>query len=297
MGTRGGSIRSVVFQLGEPEVGPTVQLGAVTSLPGVELDWEHGIDPMHFHGSDQFRLVLGGEWILAREPIHQSGFRFQESGRVYQERPGPSDHSWIMLIMGDRRGASATLTRKEDQENYVVAGDAYDAPLGADESYPHPAGPKGVAAVATSGGACERGYRSGSFADTASWRGLGDGGQALAGVWGDPTAGPALFAISGAPGRVAIPACTFATEVMLAVAGGSCRIGDAEYRAGDLRVQRADSAMDAVVSGPDGLSAALLVADRRAVPGVATSPDDGGSAWKRDLEELFGELRPTPVAG
>jgi hypothetical protein len=179
---------------------------------------------------------------------------------------------------------------KEDQDHYSVPADQYDRPRGADEAYPHPAGPKGVAAVATSGGPGQRGYFFGSFGDTASWPSIGEGGRATAGVWGDTTAGPVAYLIAGEPGQVVVPPCTFPTEAVLAVAAGACQIGDAEYVAGDLRIQGADSALDAVVSGPAGVSLALIVADRRAVPSVDLASDGSAAAWKHDLAGLLAGL-------
>jgi len=278
------SVRSLMFNFGDAEVGPMVQLGAIIPVEGETLDWKHSIDPMHFHGSDQFRVILEGDWEVAGKQMSQGHFAFQEAGRVYQEHPMPNDPVWIFLVIGDRRGSLATLTLERDRETFQLVTDG----ITEEQAYPHPAGPKGATAIATTIGKCERGYVWGSYDESF---GADRGRHTVAGIWGEQAAGPVVYLTNNGPGEVVVPACTFSTEVLLLVTGGSCRIGDSEYVRGDMRVQRAEEPQEDVISGPDGLRAALVVADRRASASPASSAE--GLEWKQSIEDLLSELVPT----
>ncbi len=280
-----GSIHALAFNLGDPDVGPNIQLGALIDDPNEPLDWDHAIDPMHFHGSDQFRICLEGEWVLARTTKSRRDFSFQEAGRVYQEHPGPTERQWIFLTMADRRGNGTTLTRRGDRESIYLAGQYDESGIVDDPAaYPHPAGPKGTPAIATTIGKGDRGYLFGSFADDAVWPEPDGGRRTIAGVLGEEIAGPIVYLTRCEANQVVAPAATVGTEVLLVVVDGSCRVGDDEYARGDLRVQAADHPMDAVVAGPEGAEVALLIADRRVTPSLSGSDDDG----QRWLDQLSG---------
>jgi hypothetical protein len=284
------SIRGVGMKIGDPRVGPSISLACVTPMESEPLDWEHTIDPMHFHGTDQFRLLLRGGWVTTRHPFAESEFGFQDSGWVYQEHP-EGEQSWLVLAYGDRRGEAATLTLAQDRAALLSDGadNIAGAPVANDgREYPHPAGPKGLARIATTSGATERGHLWGSFADCATWPTVGTS-QVFAGLWGDETAGPMVALVRAAAGTVAVPACSYHTEVLVAVSGGSCQIGTSTYGAGDLRVQREGSAMETIIAGPDGVEVTLLLGDRRAAAD-AVSPGDG-SAWATWLGETYDRLR------
>lgn len=252
--TPGGSIKNFTFGLGDPVTGPIVQLGLVTRQSSEPLDWKHVVDPPHFHGSDQFRVLAGGRWSLAGQPLATGEFAFQEAGRVYREHPDGDDPAWILLIIGDRRGSSPTVVREEDRSTVIDTGNALDRPVDAAD-YAHPAGPRGLPAVATTGGSMSRGYLRGRIADVAA--------GALSGVLGDARSGPVVHVLHVEPHAV-VPAHVAATEQFLAVISGSCSIDDAEHRGGDMRVQPAGVSMPEVVAGPDGVELTLVVADRRA---------------------------------
>ena len=89
--TPAGSIRYHTFGIGDPQSGPVVQLGLITTLADEPLDWRHVVDPPQFHGTDQFRVLIGGECDVASRPLHAGGFVFQEAGKVYRAHPA-SDH-------------------------------------------------------------------------------------------------------------------------------------------------------------------------------------------------------------
>lgn len=277
--TPGGSIRHYSFDIGDSVVGPVVMLGAIVPVEGEMLDWEHSIDPPHFHGSDQFRVIPKGEWILANKPIKAGGFAFQESGLRYREHPGGDGAAWTMLVVGDRRGIRPTVMRQADRDNLIDTGSEYDRPLAEQEVYPHPAGPRGIAAIATTAGPCERGYLWGRL----DALGNGQNSGALSGVFGDAEGGPLAHLLKGSPGQPLLPEVTYATELLLIVTDGSCRIGDHEYRGGDIRLQAAQAPMPAIVAGPNGAEVTLIVADRRALP----QADHGAlPAWAHDGQRL-----------
>jgi hypothetical protein len=285
-----GSIAAQVFSLGDPASGPFVSLGAIRDVEGEDLDWAHTVDPMHFHGSDQFRLLVGGAWVLAREPMEPGQYGFQEAGRVYQEHPGPGGNGWIFLVYGDRRGMPATLTLEDDRARLADAPEIAGNGIADGGEYPHPAGPKGVPAIRTTAGGTERGYVRGAFADTTSWRSIASDDHMLSGVWGDTVSGPVVYLLTSGPDRVVVPASSYSTEVTLVIARGSCRVGDDEYIAGDLRVQAAGTPFGPVVGGSDGVDAVLMIADRRATPTLVDPHDSAAGAWKDTAESMLDEL-------
>jgi len=255
--TPAGSIKNYTFGIGDPQAGPLVQLGLVTSLPEEPLDWRHVVDPPHFHGSDQFRVLAGGKWNVGGKPLHMGDFMFQESGRVYREHPASADPAWIVLVIGDRRGALPTIMADADKETLIDGGANFRAADAA--NYAHPAGPKGIPAVETSVGGCARGYLQGSFAELRS-------GAALDGTFGDRQAGPSIQLIHAIAGETVRPASVCGTEQFLVVTGGSLTIGSDEYLPGDMRVQRADVPMPVLMAGAEGCQLTIVVADRRHQP-------------------------------
>ena len=283
-----GSIRSYAIDLGDEEAGPSVQLGLITPVADEALDWKHSIDPVHFHGSDQFRVISGGEWMLGGRSIPAGGYAFQEAGWVYQEHP-PTGAALMALVMGDRRGASATLKLARDRDTIFAAGAEYGEPLLRGEPYPHPAGPGGIAAIATSVGPCDRGYRLGMLA---SLEPNADGPGVLTGVLGDEQVGPVVHLLKSEPEAMVLPPCSYATELFIAIVKGSCRIGTQTYLAGDLRIQRSGAALQELQAGPEGLEAVIVAADRRA----ASEMVQGHTApkWLAQLDDVLSDLSPVP---
>ena len=255
--TPAGSIKNYTFGIGDPEAGPLVQLGLVTSMPEEPLDWRHVVDPPHFHGSDQFRVLAGGEWNVGGRPLRAGEFMFQEAGKVYREHPASEEPAWIVLVIGDRRGALPTIMADADKETLIDGGENFRAADAA--NYAHPAGPKGIPDIETTRGGCERGYLSGSIAT------LTDDAP-LDGTFGDGRVGPIVHLAQVGPHETIRSASVCGTEQFLLVTGGSMTAGSAEYFPGDMRVQRADEPMPALVAGPEGCQVTLLVADRQHRP-------------------------------
>lgn len=255
--TPAGSIRYHTFGIGDPQSGPVVQLGLITTLADEPLDWRHVVDPPQFHGTDQFRVLIGGECDVASRPLHAGGFVFQEAGKVYREHPASDHPAWLVLVMGDRRGALPTIMNDADRETMIDGGE-YLQPAEAD-AYAHPAGPKGIPAVTTSDGGCSRGYLFRSLADL-------DDGTSFTGEWGDAEVGPSVEMVRAAPGQTIRPASVCGTEQFMVVIAGSAAIGSHEYARDDMRIQGTDEPMAAIVAGPKGCQLAIVVADRRHQP-------------------------------
>lgn len=264
-----------MISLGDPKSGPVISLSLHPGGPGPAYR-----TPTHYHGTDQFRMILKGraERAISRLKLEARQFAFQEAGMPYREGFGGDDVVWAMLIRGDRRGSAAAAPAADSSERT-----AEPAPAMASEN---PGGPAGIPSVATTFGACRNGFLLGSLDMKDGWRGLGEGVQVAASMWGDRASGPLMLMIKGEPGATVIPAFTSATETMCVLAAGSCRIGGAKYELGDLRIQAADAQQEEVTAGPEGVELILLVADRRALPKVAAAD----ARWRAGLDNLVADL-------
>jgi hypothetical protein len=285
--------------VGDPEAGPLLSVNAVGG-------GEEGVKTFtHFHGSDQFRIILRGvEQSVNRATFGPGQFAFQEAGMPYKEGVGGRDEVWALVIVGDRRGAAATMplgdngTYKSVPENMTP-----EEQLAASEGYAmfnemakrNPGGPKGIPSVATTLGTRRGGMVKASFADRDGWLRFAPGIEAAAGCWGDRTSGPAQVMLTVEPGRVAVPRLTAATEMITVVVDGSCEIGASSYACGDMRIQAAGSPQDAVVAGPNGVELVFIVADRSCLAALETA-DEAGAGWKRALTDILGGLESVLAA-
>jgi len=286
--TPSGSIRAFIFHVGDEVAGPCFQLGMIRPVEGETLDWRHSIDPLHHHGSDQFRVILSDSWNLAGRRLNAGDYAFQESGIVYQEHPGPGGAGTTMLLMADRRGNQATIARKKDVETIFEYDDVYGAPK-PDAPYPHPAGDRGIAAIATSAGQCNKGYLRGTISALQS----GSSGG-LTGVLGDTIAGPAVHVLHAEPGERITPPATWSTEIVLLVVRGTLTLDGKTYAAGELRVQREGAPFAAIVAGDEGAELVLVVADRRGRAEFALAAGETAPAWIGAAGALASTLAPSP---
>ncbi len=114
---------------------------------------------------------------------------------------------------------------------------------------------------------------------------------------GEPTRGPVLVFLDGAPGSEVVPARSIGTEAIVAPVSGSVDAAGDTLAQGDVRVEEADVEHPPLVAGADGAQLVVIVADRSA---LRTALDDGtvagplGAALSPVLAELQAQL---PMAG
>lgn len=280
------SLKTAVCRIGDPGLGPLVCLVRFSRRDDEELDWKHTVDPMHYHGTDQFRLEVDGSWVTTRHAMHGGHFGYQESGRVYQEHPGADDdHSWLILVYGDKRGEPATLTLAADREALAAGGNTDIGGAGvAATDYPHPAGPKGIPAIATTLGSVDGGHRWGSFDDASGWDRLPGGAAMSVGVLGDREGGPVVCLLRTETAGVVAPAATYGTDCFIAVRRGTCTIGASTYGVGDNRVQAEHTPSPEIVAGDGGADLMVVFGDRRGVA-MGDAPD-----WLAHVQRVIADL-------
>lgn len=282
--------------VGDADTGPTIMLGAPGTFPQ-----DFWMDT-HYHGSDQFRVVLQGEYLLMKHRMKAGDFGYQESGRTYREGlSSAADPCWIFAMHGTWRGARGTQTRGEDgnfnmprlYENQLDRfAETTDDPCWWNVA----GGSKGIAAVKTTLGPNRGGYAWGSFSETDDWRSMSENVRFTTGMFGLPATGPILFTIKADEGSVVVPSAVCGTEIVCAVIRGSIEIGDKQYQKGDVRIQRDGVPLDAVVSGSEGVEMIYLIADRRHLPQM-TDSSPLSQRWSTVLDGLVAELAvEVPVA-
>jgi hypothetical protein len=291
-----GPARSLWVSLGDPVSGPALQLGETDPLSG-EMVWL----PPHYHGSDQVRAMIRGEFVISNKHLQPGDFVFQEAGRRYREGGSAAtpEPVWILGIMGARRGAPSTFTASMETEFPLdaIGEEQLDLPRSPEDPRwaDVPGGSEGISMIATTFGGCKRGHLWGAFPDMQephngiAWREGNESSRIAAALIGDMDSGPVLCFVEGLPDLVAIPGDEWKTEVVVVIVRGSCHIGSDVYSAGDIRVQRSGSEMADVVAGESGVSVLFIIADRRAVASkqVGESMD---SKWKKTLESITSEL-------
>jgi hypothetical protein len=157
------------------------------------------------------------------------------SGRETGERQCSMDPAWIVLVIGDRRGALPTIMAETDTATLIDGGENFRA---ADT---------------------DAGLSAGSLTELVE-------GTTFRGRFGDADVGPLVELVRSASGKTIRPAAVCATEQLLVVTRGRATIGSTTYVEGVMRVQRADEPMPAVVAGPDSRELIIVIADRRHEP-------------------------------
>src|SRR3546814_369970 len=145
----------------------------------------------------------------------------------------------------------------------------------------------GIAAINTSVGQGENGFVRGTIAKLER----GNAG-ALSGVLGDEHAGPAVHVIHGAAGERIVPPARWSTEIVTLVVKGSATIDGKPYGAGELRIQREDTPMGAIIAGENGVELVLVVADRRASADFAFGAGETVPAWLSKTDGFVATLEP-----
>jgi hypothetical protein len=276
--------------LGDETAGPMLFLNAIG--PGIE-----GVKTAtHYHGSDQFRLIVRGvEQSVNRLTFHPGEFAFQEAGMPYKEGSGGAEEVWGYLVLGDRRGAAATMplgdnsTHKVEMTPERIEEMTQSFSLFTEMAKTNPGGPKGNPSVASTLGHCRNGFLRGSFTELKDARKLSDGVRAAGGLWGDRSSGPAQLIIKAEANNIATPSFTADTEVVMLLVGGSCTIGESHYFPGDLRIQAAGIFQEATVAGPTGAEIIFMIADRRAMP-IFAADNDIDTKWGQSFKTIITEL-------
>lgn len=281
--TEGGSIRFVTFDIGDPWSGPTVLLGYLNTKTDEVIDWSR-VDPLHCHGSDHFRATASGNYLLGDGiQIHEvpaGGFSFQEAGVFYRELPDEDTMVWLLHVVGDRRGIRAFLPWHTDRAALVYSGNPNDIPLNKGETYIDGLGERGIPAITTSMGSCTDGYLNGTIEELRASEAGSNKHAVETGLLGDRESGPVVMLLNGAANSLVSVPTSCETERVLFIAAGSCRVGDAEYQAGDARVQAAGSILPEIHSNDDGVRAVILIGDRRAQL-TTHAADQEGIDWSR----------------
>jgi len=282
-----GSIRFTNFEIGDPVSGPNILLGSHETRIGEVVEWCKA-DPLHCHGSDHFRATANGDEAagyyligngLKIDKFPGGSFSFQEAGVIYREIPGQNSNIWLLHVVADRRGNPPIIPWESDRKTLFFSGNPNDRPLPEGAAYPDPLGLKGIPAVKTSLGPVDPdGYVNGSFSDLARRKTAGSPHIVEQGFIGDRATGPVVLLLKSDPGSLVSPPSRCGTERLLFVVKGSCRIGDADYRPGDVRIQRMDVLMPEMRVGDKGLEAVIIVADRR-MPVQPSVIDSGAIDW------------------
>jgi hypothetical protein len=251
--------------------------------------------PAHGHDCDSWRVAIRGRLSMGSRVYGPGEFRFQSGGQPY----GADDYAWgdetgySVVMMSDRRGPTGRPTDPKFIDGMRRTGKAFYewVDITVPPEYPGAPGVRTTLGPTDRGGAVE-----GSFADTGAWIEVTDGVRVAAGLVGDHEAGPVVVLVRADPGRTAWPGSTFGTEVLHLVVDGSAMVDGNDLLPADIRVVEAGRAAGPVVSGPAGLSDAIVLGDRRHVVGAFERPELVGPWAKRvgrAIDELLGELLAT----
>jgi hypothetical protein len=252
---------------GDRLAGPAIEMA--TSAP---VD-QRGLWPTHWHATDSFRMSLRGELLMLPDSYKAGEFLFMEAGRYYNQGFGVDspEGGWVYVLLADKRGLPGKNAKPEKSRDFVKAYIEASPPfMMVEERHDlvpgvHPKDSEGTPGIVTTIGQCKGGRLEGSFSDYESWTPSGDGVWLAGALLGDHVAGPLLLLSHTAPGAVATPAATFASEVARTAVRGSGWVGEDAFVLGDTRIQEAESRHELVVAGPDGLDEVIVFGDRRAI--------------------------------
>src|SRR3546814_18321753 len=96
----------------------------------------------------------------------------------------------------------------------------------------------------------------------------------------------------GAAGERIVPPARWSTEIVTLVVKGSATIDGKPYGAGELRIQREDTPMGAIIAGENGVELVLVVADRRASAAFAFGAGETEPAWLSQPDDVVATLAP-----
>lgn len=274
------------IKIGDAERGPAIDCHL--NLPGTIKS----VYPAHGHASDNFRVAVRGGFDMGSVHYSTGEFRFQQGWKPYASDTlayGP-DGGWLVNMFADRRGTRMRPVKAVPEPSAEIAaavaavyqwdhstGDALsDDPTKA-------AGP--AALVSTMHGSSRAPHLDGSYAASESWTSV-DHSRTVTALLGDRLCGPVLVLCDTDAGRMSAPGgLKFETELLRIIVGGSGRIGEKTYVAGDMRCQYVDASADEVIAGPDGLREMIIIGDRRgAIPSVK------GPGWTNAIASTLSAL-------
>jgi hypothetical protein len=280
----------LALMLGDEASGPLVVLSHVEAR-----DDQMPLSFAHAHASDNWRISVRGTTNMGRDVYEQGQFRFHDGGVPYASDNfawGP-DGGHGIIMFADRRGFAIRPVKAEIAEQVEPQQEAVGSMLGIDVRDPCPGAP----AIATTLGPTARAHLDGGFDTSASWDAIAPGVRMAVGLAGEPTCGPVLVFLDGAPGSELLPARSIGTETIVAPVSGTVEVAGAALAQGDVRLEEADVEHPAMVAGAEGAQVVAIVADRRALRGALEGGTMGGTlgtALSTVLVDLQDQL---PLAG
>ena len=285
-----------VLLCGDESAGP---LFVLASLPPMT---ESGpLSPAHGHDSDTWRITVLGQSRMGRTVYSAGDFRFQRGGQPYGEDNfawGPTGGQSAVMV-ADRRGFPTRPVSQDLAAQVAPVMQRYADEWGVVLPDPYPERP----AVATVLGEPDKaGKVEGTFKDVSAWAAPFAGTRLALGCVGHPVVGPIVVLVRSEPGELAIPACSFDTEVVHLVIEGDCTVGGDLLSQGDLRLITAGNRCQPVVAGPDGLSHVMVISDRRALRGVPDIARDGAQThadrwWAEVARQAEGLMNALSLSG
>ena len=252
----GGTVLAML--VGDDRCGPFLVLSHTEPMDEqMPLSFAHG------HPSDNWRISVRGTTNMGRDTYEQGQFRFHDGGVPYASDNfawGP-EGGWGIIVFADRRGFPIRPVAAEIAERVAPEQDLIGEMLGIDVQDPCPGAP----AIATTLGPTERAHLDGGFDMSHDWDEVAPGLRSAVGIAGEPTCGPVLVLLDGAPGVECLPTRTQGSEAVVAPVAGSVDAAGTTLSTGDVRVELADVEQPALVAGPDGAQLVVLFADRRAL--------------------------------
>lgn len=284
----------VLIGIGDSVAGPLVGLFFDAPSTPEQLAGPPDLAPAHSHPCDNFRVVMKGELWVGQERYHHGQFRLQRTGRPYG-RDGDAPHTegnWRIIFFADRRGHRVRPTNAELRAQYASP----EAIARTKEHYGDvlpvvlPDEDDGVDGLVTTIDKpfSKLGHVDASFEEAGAWEPVGAGGRMAVTLMGVHDVGPVVVVQRTAPGELATPAMTVASDVFRCVINGSGRSGDTTVQMGDTLVQAEGQPWEAVVAGPEGLDEVIIVGDRRGLPPLVVGP---GQDWADTVSQLVDRLQ------
>ena len=264
---------------GDEDSGPFAALNAIEPM-----EEPYSPSPGHGHRSDSWRISIKGALRVGAQSYQPGSFRFQEAGLLY----GADDNGWSpdgaqsVVMMADRRGATAIAAEAKNAPLFTDAAAAFDRWAGRPERKDFPI----VAGVATTLGTPRFGRIDGSFEKAGDWREPSPGLRMEVGLCGDRASGPVVLLIAAEAGREAMPELRLPTEIMHVVIGGGAASGDRGLAPADVRLVEADAAGPAFTAGAPHLWLASVIGDRRALARAQCASD----RWISDVRAAVAKL-------